>query len=221
MTRPNNPAHKPKAPLLRKVCGMRDRENILAVLALKPDFLGFIFYPPSPRFVGRELDQALLRLLPAHTRKVGVFVNAEEEQMLAEVERYELQALQLHGEESPALCRKMKDQGLLVFKAFAVDDDFDFAVLQPYEGACDFFLFDTKGPQYGGTGRAFNWEVLQRYSGTTPFFLSGGIGPEHASQISQLDLPALQGLDLNSRFETAPALKEVTQVADFFKSLDH
>jgi phosphoribosylanthranilate isomerase len=221
MNRSENQAGKTRAPLLRKVCGMRERENILAMLELKPDFLGFIFYPPSSRFVGQELDEALLRLLPAQTKKVGVFVNAEEEQIKAEVEKYELQAVQLHGEESPDMCRKLKDQGLTVFKAFAIDDDFDFDVLKPFEGSCDYFLFDTKGPQYGGNGRAFNWEVLQRYSGTTPFFLSGGIGPEHAEQIGQLDLPALRGLDLNSRFETAPALKDVTQVASFFKRLGY
>ncbi|MGV3504311.1 MAG: phosphoribosylanthranilate isomerase [Adhaeribacter sp.] len=216
-----NPAEKTRAPLLRKVCGMRERENILAMLELKPDYLGFIFYPPSSRYVGQELDEALLRLLPAETKKVGVFVNAEEEQIKAEVEKYELQAVQLHGEESPELCRKLRDQGLTVFKAFAIDDDFDFDTLEPFEGSVDFFLFDTKGPKYGGNGRAFNWEVLQRYAGSTPFFLSGGIGPEHAQQIGKLDFPGLRGLDLNSRFETAPALKDVSQVANFFEHLGH
>ncbi|MGV3639645.1 MAG: phosphoribosylanthranilate isomerase [Adhaeribacter sp.] len=221
MTSFGNQADSTPAPLLRKVCGMRERDNILAMLELKPDYLGFIFYPPSSRFVGQELDVALLRLLPAQTRKVGVFVNADADQIKAEVEKYELQAVQLHGEESPALCRQLRDQGLIVFKAFAVDDDFDFNALKPYEGTCDYFLFDTKGPQYGGNGRAFNWEVLSRYAGDTPFFLSGGIGPEHAEQVKQLNLPALRGLDLNSRFETAPALKDVSQVAGFFKRLDH
>ena len=206
--------------LLRKVCGMRAPENIRAMLALAPDFLGFIFYPGSSRFVGQELDADLLHQFPSHTRKVGVFVNAGPDTILAAVRKYQLEAVQLHGGESPELCLQCKDQGLLVFKAFSVDDDFDFARLQAYEGCCDFYLFDTKGQQYGGTGKTFDWSVLKKYTGSTPFFLSGGIDLEHADQIKTLSLPALKGIDINSRFETGPALKDVGKVAAFFKSLN-
>lgn len=205
--------------MLRKVCGMRATENINQLLALKPDFLGFIFYPRSARFVGQELDAQLLEQFPAHTRKVGVFVNAPLEAMLEAVGRYRLEAVQLHGEESPALCRQLKEKGLLVFKAFSVDDNFDFDQLQAYEGCCDYYLFDTKGQQYGGNGVTFNWDVLKNYRLDTPFFLSGGIDLEHARQISNLDLPALCGIDINSRFEISPALKDVRKVAAFFESL--
>jgi phosphoribosylanthranilate isomerase len=207
------------ATLLRKVCGMRAPENIAALLALQPDFLGFIFYPKSARYVGEELAVELLQGFPAATKKVGVFVNARPEPILAAVSRYHLDAVQLHGEESPQLCRQLKEQGLLVFKAFPVDEDFDFESLSAYEGCCDFYLFDTKGPHYGGNGRPFNWDVLKRYRFETPFFLSGGIDLEHAEQLKGLSLPALKGIDINSRFESGPALKDVGKVAAFFKRL--
>jgi phosphoribosylanthranilate isomerase len=213
-------AGRQEGALLRKVCGMRATENIMAMLALQPDFLGFIFYPGSARFVGQDLDAQLLHRFPKHTKKVGVFVNAGPDTILEAVRKYQLEAVQLHGEESPELCRQFKNEGLLVFKAFPVDDDFDFERLRFFEGSCDFYLFDTKGQQYGGTGMTFDWAVLKRYTGSTPFFLSGGIDLEHAAQINTLSLPALKGIDINSRFETAPALKDVGKVAAFFKSLN-
>jgi phosphoribosylanthranilate isomerase len=169
--------------------------------------------------VGEELEVNLLQHFPEKTRKVGVFVNEIREAMLAAAGKYGLQAVQLHGEESPQLCRQLKEKGLLVFKAFSVDEDFDFEKLASYEGTCDFYLFDTKGQQYGGNGTTFNWDVLKRYAFPTPFFLSGGIGLEHAEQIKTLSLPALKGIDINSRFETAPALKDVDKVAAFFTRL--
>lgn len=207
------------AGLLRKVCGMRAPENIEALLLLQPDFLGFIFYARSARYVGQQLDADLLQRFPPKTRKVGVFVNESLEVMLAAVRKYGLEAVQLHGTESPGLCHQLKGQGLLVFKAFSVDDDFDFDQLAAYEGSCDFYLFDTKGQQYGGNGTTFNWDVLKRYALPTPFFLSGGIDLEHAEQIKALSLPALKGIDINSRFETGPAQKDVDKVAAFFTRL--
>lgn len=212
-------AGDPAPVLLRKVCGMRAPDNIRALLALQPDFLGFIFYPRSARYVGEELDAALLQQFPQTTQKVGVFVNASPEAMLAAVDQYGFQAVQLHGQEPPQLCRQLRQQGLLVFKAFSVDDDFDFDQLASYEGSCDYYLFDTKGQQYGGNGTTFNWQVLQRYRFPTPFFLSGGIDLEHAEQIKTLSLPALKGVDINSRFETAPACKDAAKVAAFFTRL--
>lgn len=205
--------------LLRKVCGMRAPENITEILALQPDFLGFIFYPGSSRFVGQDLDAGLLQRFPARTKKVGVFVNASQDTILEAVRRYHLEAVQLHGDESPALCRELKTQGLLVFKAYAVDENVDFDALGAYEGSCDYYLFDTKSPHYGGTGKTFDWTMLQRYNGRTPFFLSGGIDLDHAGQIRALSLPALKGVDINSRFETGPARKDVGKVAAFFEKL--
>jgi phosphoribosylanthranilate isomerase len=210
---------RPAGGLLRKVCGMRAPENIADLLALQPDFLGFIFYPRSARYVGEDWAAGLQEGFPEKTKKVGVFVNAATADILAAVLRYGLEAVQLHGEESPEACQELRKQGLLVFKAFSVDDDFDFETLRPYEGSCDFYLFDTKGQQYGGNGTTFNWEVLQKYGFDTPFFLSGGIDLDHAEQIKSLSLPALKGIDINSRFETAPALKDVGKVAAFFQRL--
>ena len=211
--------NRARGKLLLKVCGMRAPENIRALLELKPDFLGFIFYPGSSRYVGAGLDAALLHQFPAHTRKVGVFVNAGPESILAAAREYGLEAVQLHGEESPALCRQLRNQGLLVFKAFSIGEGFDFSSLAAYEGSCDFYLFDTKGPQYGGNGTTFNWDVLTGYNLATPFFLSGGVNLEHAAQLSKLSLPALAGIDINSRFETKPGMKDVGKVAAFFKNL--
>ncbi|MGV3586400.1 MAG: phosphoribosylanthranilate isomerase [Adhaeribacter sp.] len=202
-----------------KVCGMRQAENIEAILALKPDYLGFIFYPKSSRFVGEELPAETLNQIPANTRKVGVFVNESVANILEKVKKYKLDAVQLHGEESPATCQELKNFGLIVLKAFSVDDAFDFNRLKPYEGTCHYYLLDTKGKEYGGNGVRFNWEILKNYIGETPFFLSGGIDLEHAAQINALELPLLKGIDINSRFEITPALKDSNKVAAFFKQI--
>ncbi|KAA5544801.1 phosphoribosylanthranilate isomerase [Adhaeribacter rhizoryzae] len=202
-----------------KVCGMRQAENIEAILALKPDYLGFIFYPKSSRFVGEELPAEILNQIPTSTQKVGVFVNEPVANILEKVRKYKLDAVQLHGEESPAMCQELKAASLIVLKAFSVDDAFDFNTLKPYEGTCHYYLFDTKGKEYGGNGVRFNWEILKNYSGETPFFMSGGIDLEHAAQIKALELPLLKGIDINSRFELSPALKDSNKVASFFRQI--
>jgi phosphoribosylanthranilate isomerase len=208
-----------KGALQLKVCGMRQQQNIKAVLALQPDYVGFIFYPPSARYVGEELSEETLHQFPAGTKKVGVFVNENINTMLDQVNKYQLNAVQLHGEETPEMCREMKNAGLEVLKAFSVDDAFEFDKLAAYEGTCNFYLFDTKGKAYGGNGVRFNWDILKNYTGETPFFLSGGIDQEHVAQIKALRLPLLQGIDINSRFEISPALKDTTKVKAFFQSI--
>jgi phosphoribosylanthranilate isomerase len=213
-----SPPNQPQ-PLMLKVCGMREPDNIAEIVQLQPQWLGFIFYAQSARYVGSELDTNYLKSLPAGIKKVGVFVNEAVETMREVVEKYNLQAVQLHGEESPAVCQKLKNTGITVLKAFPVDDAFDFNSLVPYDGTCNYFLFDTKGPQYGGNGATFNWEILKNYAGKTPFFLSGGISPEHAAEIKKLDLPLLAGLDINSRFELRPALKDVPKVTAFIEQI--
>jgi len=210
--------NQPQPPML-KVCGMREPHNIDEIVRLQPQWLGFIFYPKSARYVGSALDIDYMDSLPAAIKKVGVFVNEAAETIRDVVERHNLQAVQLHGEESPAVCQKLKAAGLIVLKAFSVDDTFDFDRLLPYEGTCDYYLFDTKGPQYGGNGTTFNWDILKKYAGNTPFFLSGGISPEHASEIKKLDLPLLAGLDINSRFELRPGLKDIPKVTAFIKEI--
>lgn len=202
-----------------KVCGMRDPENISGVVAALPDFLGFIFYPKSSRFVGADFSAEQLNAIPENIQKVGVFVNELPEKVMEICKRLNFQVAQLHGTESPEYCRQIKASGLIVFKAFSVDDSFDFGQLSGYNDVCDYFLFDTKGHLPGGTGRKFNWELLKNYDGPVPFFLSGGIGPNDLEAIRNFEHPRWRGLDVNSGFEIAPALKDVAMVRKFITEI--
>ena len=192
-----------------KICGMREAANLWAIADLAPDFVGFIFYEKSARFVGDTLDPAQLRGLPPTVRKVGVFVDAPLPALLATATRYLLDYVQLHGHESPAYCRDVRRHNLPVIKAFAVDKDFDFGSLADYSPVCDLFLFDTKGTHPGGNGTTFDWRVLASYHGPTPFLLSGGLGPGNAPELLHFQHPQLVGYDFNSQLETAPGLKDV------------
>jgi phosphoribosylanthranilate isomerase len=186
---------------------MRDADNILAVAALRPAYMGFIFYEKSPRFVGQSF--VLPVGFPAEIKTVGVFVNASAETMLATAARIGLDALQLHGHESVEVCRQVKAAGLEVIKVFSVDDDFDFAGTQPYREVADYFLFDTKGKYYGGNAQAFDWSVLRRYDQQVPFFLSGGLTPANVAGAITLEDVNLYALDVNSGVETAPGKKDI------------
>jgi phosphoribosylanthranilate isomerase len=197
-------------PLKLKVCGMRDALNIKAVAALKPDFMGFIFYDQSPRFVGEQFDPALLQELPDEIAKVGVFVNEEFGEVLGKVKRYKLNYVQLHGSESPDYCSRMADH-VKVIRTFGIGKATEFEEVETYASFCSYLLFDTKTKDHGGSGRKFDWNLLQRYKGNTPFFISGGI--DLASVNALLDMqsssPALSAIDVNSRFETLPGLKDL------------
>lgn len=194
-----------------KVCGMRDTANLAELLELKPDFIGFIFYDKSPRFVGEALDEEFVKNIPKPIKKVGVFVNANPDFILRNVKKYDLQFVQLHGHETPDFCRTLKMRGANIIKAFSVDENFNFATLNNYKPHCDFFLFDAKGTQPGGNGITFNWDVLKRYDNDKPFFLSGGLSLENIEEVSKLE-NAIFGLDVNSKFETAPALKDIEKL---------
>jgi phosphoribosylanthranilate isomerase len=198
-----------------KVCGMRDPENISGVVAVAPDYLGFIFYPKSKRFVGFEPSAKVLTAIPDSVRKVGVFVDEIPEKVLEICRNWKLDVAQLHGNESLEYCRQIKDSGITVFKAFSVDESFDFATLKAYSGVCDYFLLDTKGQLPGGTGQKFNWQLLENYQGLVPFFLSGGIGPSDLEAVREFHHPQLFGIDINSGFEISPALKDVEKVRSF------
>jgi len=199
---------------------MRNKSNIQELMLLQPDWLGFIFYSKSARYVEGALTEDDLKNLPVTVKKVGVFVNESFEAIREKVNKYTLNAVQLHGEESPALCRRLSmTADITVIKAFSLDDAFNFKELEPYEGTCNYFLFDTKGKQYGGNGTTFNWEILQNYTGQTPFFLSGGLDLVHAAEIKRLNLPLLQGLDINSRFELSPGLKDINKVKTFIEKI--
>ena len=207
------------APPLVKVCGMRDAAALTEVAALGPDFLGFIFAPKSPRYVGEALAPELVQALPPTIWKVGVFVNETTENMVTTAARFGLAAVQLHGQETPAQCEELGEAGLLVMKAFSVGREVDFGALLPYVPYCDYFLFDTKGAAPGGNGTTFDWKLLQAYNLPVPYFLAGGLGLEHAAELAALRLPGLAGVDLNSGFETAPGVKDATRLAQMLTQL--
>jgi len=202
-----------------KVCGMRDPENISGVVAALPDYLGFIFYPKSKRFVGFEPSTEVMAVVPDSVKKVGVFVNETPEKVMQTVQNWDLDVVQLHGHETPEYCRQIQNSGITVFKAFSVDESFDFATLEVYSGVCDYFLFDTKGQLPGGTGQKFNWQLLENYKGDVPFFLSGGIGPDDLEAVLRFSHPQLFGIDVNSGFEISPALKDVEKVKTFISGI--
>lgn len=198
-----------------KVCGMRDPENVSGVVAARPNFIGFIFYPPSKRFVGLKPVPEILDVIPDSVKKVGVFVDETPEKVLDIYRNWKLDVVQLHGHETPDYCRQFQSLGVTVFKAFSVDESFDFATLEAYSEGCDYFLFDTKGQLPGGTGQKFNWQLLKNYKGLIPFFLSGGIGPDDLEAIRNFEHPRWRGIDINSGFEISPALKDIEKVKNF------
>lgn len=202
-----------------KVCGLRERENISGIALAAPDYMGFIFYSKSSRYVGDTPDLESDALTPRNIKKVGVFVNEVPEKVISICRENNLDVAQLHGNESPADCKQIKQSGLNVFKAFSVDETFDFNAIKDYTKYCDFFLFDTKGHLPGGTGLKFNWQLLDNYQLDIPFFLSGGITPEDLNSIRQFHHPRLFGIDINSGFELSPALKDVAKVQQFIEGI--
>ena len=206
-----------------KVCGMRDAENIREVEALGIDLMGFIFWPRSSRYVSERPAY-----LPQNCKRVGVFVDASIDDIRQHIADYALDYVQLHGHESPDFIRQLRSlcgDSIATVKAFNIATKDDLEAVMPYEGLVDDFLFDTKGKSVGGNGEKFDWRVLADYVGQTPFLLSGGIGPDDASCLRQA--LALDGfpvekciaLDLNSRFELAPALKDINKLKSFIESL--
>lgn len=191
-----------------KICGLRD--NVADVAALEPDYIGLIFYPKSPRFVGEDFE---LPEIDRSIKKVGVFVNEELESVVAKANKYQLDFVQLHGDESPDYCRRIKEKGVKSMKAFQMDEAFDFDVLKPYEAHVAYFLFDTKSKGYGGSGHTFDWSVLQKYSMEKQYFLSGGVSLENIEGLKGLDVSKIHALDVNSKFEVKPGLKNIEMLA--------
>jgi phosphoribosylanthranilate isomerase len=203
---------------LVKVCGMRDAENICEVEALGIDLMGFIFWPKSSRYVSERPAY-----LPTNCKRVGVFVDEDIETVKRIADDYALDYIQLHGHELAEYCAQLK--GLKLIKAFNIATTEDFKQTEPYTGIVDYFLFDTKGKSVGGNGEKFDWSVLSAYDGNTPFLLSGGIGPDDAevltSHFSPLTSKKCVGIDLNSRFEIAPGLKDINKLKDFLNALNN
>ena len=217
-----------------KVCGMREADNIRDVEALGIDMMGFIFWPKSSRYVSQRPDY-----LPKRVKRVGVFVDEEPEQVRRLAGEYGLDYIQLHGHEMPEVISYLRTPALphpRIIKAFNISTAEDLLLTQPYEGLVDYFLFDAKGKSVGGNGEKFNWDVLEAYQGSTPFLLSGGIGPDDAERVNAFvrgdsfdersgkgerqSARKCIGIDLNSRFELAPGLKDITKLREFISNLN-
>lgn len=198
---------------------MRAPENIKQISESKPDYMGFIFQPESSRYVGEEPDPSIFGQVSPSITKVGVFVNEDQEKLIRLCQRYRLQAAQLHGNETPACCKAVRENGIMVIKVFSLHDDFDFSLLDRYVPVVDYFLFDTKGHLRGGTGTKFNWVILDRYRLSTPFFLSGGIKPGDAAELKKITYRQLFVVDINSGFETSPAIKDAGLVKKFIEEV--
>jgi phosphoribosylanthranilate isomerase len=195
---------------------MRDAENIMAVASLGPQYLGFIFYPKSPRFVGENFD--IPANLPASIASVGVFVNESSAVIMAKRKSSKLDFVQLHGNEIPAQCDELKATGLGVIKVFSIDEEFNFDLTKPYRDVVDYFLFDTKGKYYGGNAKTFNWKILSKYDQAVPFFLSGGLSPDNVNTLDDIQKMNLHALDLNSGVEISPGLKDLKKVETIISS---
>ncbi len=195
---------------------MKYKDNIKDVANLKPDYLGFIFYPKSKRFIGLDFDKSHLQEIDKSIEKVAVFVNAHHHEIVEFSRLYDIQTLQLHGDESADFCKALKDEGFNIIKAFGVDAKFNFNSLNNYADAVDYFLFDTKTLDYGGSGKVFDWEVLNNYTLAKPFFLSGGLSLSNLKEIENLKHPQLYVVDLNSKFEVEPGLKNKEMLNEAF-----
>lgn len=192
---------------------MRDSENIRAIEQTKADLMGFIFHPKSPRFVA-----SLPEYMPKKQTRVGVFVNASLEQILAKAQKFSLEYIQLHGDEPPAFCSELKNRGLKVIRALRIANTDDIIRAESYNMA-DLMIFDTKTELYGGSGKKFNWQLLENYKGCVPFLLSGGIRSDTFEEIKAFFHPQFAGIDLNSGFEISPALKDVGKLNNFIEKI--
>lgn len=188
-----------------KVCGMREANNIQELCALPINYIGFIFFEKSSRYVSEPPQVSI----PPSIQRVGVFVNSTATFIKEKADLFNLGIIQLHGHESAEFCKEIKNLGFTVFKAFGIDDNFDWTSVADYENVVDYFLFDTKSSKYGGTGQTFNWDVLKKYPYKKHYILSGGLSLENIQEALTFDDERLYGLDLNSKFEIKPGLKNI------------
>tara|TARA_R110002049_G_scaffold3795_5_gene27596 strand:+ start:73451 stop:74218 length:768 start_codon:yes stop_codon:yes gene_type:complete len=238
-----SPSGRAREGLFLKVCGMKYQDNIQHVAALQPHYLGFIFYEKSVRYF--EADN--IPELAKGIKKTGVFVDADLDFVIKKIKTHQLQAVQLHGHESPEYCETLKTlchsaldaestknktdmkevpafAGMTeIIKVFSIRNAFDFDVLKPYEDVCDYFLFDTKGKLPGGNGYTFDWNVLNNYPSTKPFFLSGGIGINQIEDLKKFQQSKASkycyAIDVNSKFEVKPGLKNIELLKEFKEDL--
>ena len=200
-----------------KICGLRDMANIKDVATYNPDYMGFICYDRSPRYIS-DMHVKTFNSLSPKIIKTAVFVNETAGNIDQLIEKFGFDAIQLHGNESPEFCESFKNK-VTVIKAFGVDDSFDFAQLDAYKNSVDYFMFDTRTDKHGGSGQVFNWNILNKYTLEIPFFLSGGLSLENLPAIKQIKHPAFYAVDLNSRFEIEPGLKDINRLKQAFELL--
>ena len=200
------------------MCGMKFSDNISEIALLQPDFMGFIFYEKSPRNFENDIPD-----LPKSINKVGVFVNASFEEILKKTIKFQLDLVQLHGDESPEFCHLLQQNKIKVIKAFSIYNQFNFNELKKYNKFCDYFLFDTKGTNYGGNGYTFDWTVLENYQLDKPYFLSGGIGIENIEEVKSFFTKNYSknciAIDCNSKLEISPGLKSIEKVKQLINVL--
>ena len=201
-----------------KVCGLKHYANISDVVRSGADYVGLIFYKNSPRYVNDALSFDEARQIDGKVKKVGVFVNEDMYSILNEIAHYNLDMVQLHGNEDPAYCRELRTN-VKVVKAFGIDENFNFQNLNAYKEAVDYFLFDTATPQHGGSGKEFDHQLLEQYNLEIPFFLSGGISVDNIQTIKKLNLKQLFAVDINSKFEVLPGVKDINKVKQFIDQL--
>ena len=194
-----------------KVCGLKYKDNLDEVAALEPDYLGFIYFKKSKRYMAEKLTEIDLRTISPV--KTAVFVDPTHSEVENAIEMFGYDALQFHGNESPEFCSIFRSAAIKVIKAFSVDDEFDLNSTKAYKASCDYFLFDTKGNNAGGNGVTFNWNVLKKYDQELPFFLSGGIGPENIGHVMELKSFNIYGIDINSRVESSPGIKDINKIS--------
>lgn len=204
-----------------KVCGMRDPDNVRELLdQVRPDWMGLIFHPSSSRFVTDEYAAFMKEIA---VKKVGVFVNSSLTNILKKIQDFDLSTLQVHGNESVDEVKEIKENtGKEIFKVYAVQDQIQWSILEPYLPYVDYFLFDTFTKAYGGSGRAFNWDLLLDYPFEIPFLLSGGIGLEHVEAIREIQqkVPQMKGVDINSKFEFEAAFKDIGSIKRFKTAIE-
>jgi len=200
-----------------KICGLKEPGNIKAIAAFEPDYMGFICYNASQRYIN-ELTANALDDIPANILKTGVFVNESEENINRLIVNYNFGAIQLHGNESAEFCRLFKDK-VIVIKAFGLFDGFDLSELEQYKNSVHYFLFDTKTSIHGGSGEVFNWDILKDYKLNIPFFISGGLSPDNLEEVIKINHPQFYGVDLNSRFESEPGIKDINKIKKAFDIL--
>ncbi len=204
-----------------KVCGLTTKKQLQQLEGLNIAFAGFIFHKDSPRYAGDKLADEDLTGMDLDIKKVGVFVDEEYEDIMEMVEKFELDMVQLHGNETPALCKELSED-TEVIKVFKIDDSVDSIdkLVAPFDDVCDYYLFDTASKEVaGGTGKKFDWKKLKDSKIEKPFFLSGGISPDDASLVKSFKHPDFFGIDVNSLFEKEPGVKDMALVLKFVKDL--